>query len=90
VQALDEDFRNDLQAAAIGLCGEIERTLEAIGDQSGCLMARMSGSGPSCFGIFENERAAELAAEGIAARKRRYWVRATVFRGAPPVPMDDF
>ena len=44
-------------------------------------MDRMSGSGPTCFGIFETEEAAEHAAEAISERKRRYWVRATTLRG---------
>jgi 4-diphosphocytidyl-2C-methyl-D-erythritol kinase len=49
----------------------------------------MAGSGPSCFGIFESEAAAEHAARAIADRKKKYWVRATLLRGNPPVPQDD-
>jgi 4-diphosphocytidyl-2-C-methyl-D-erythritol kinase len=82
-------YRNDLEAAAFVLCPEIERALKIIRDEPGCLLARMSGSGPTCFGIYESEGAAEAAAVRIAAKKKKYWARATTFRGAPPVPVDD-
>jgi 4-diphosphocytidyl-2-C-methyl-D-erythritol kinase len=78
------NYRNDLQTAAVGMCSEIERALQAIRAEKGCLLARMSGSGPTCFGIFESESAAETAARHIADRKRKYWVRSTLLRGAPP------
>lgn len=78
------NYRNDLQVAAIAMCSEIERALQAIRAEKGCLLARMSGSGPTCFGIFDTAAAADAAAKNIAARKRKYWVRATMLRGAPP------
>jgi 4-diphosphocytidyl-2-C-methyl-D-erythritol kinase len=74
-------YRNDLQTVATALCPEIERALSAIRAQPGCLLARMSGSGPTCFGIFDSDELAESAARHIAERKRRYWVRATTLRG---------
>jgi 4-diphosphocytidyl-2-C-methyl-D-erythritol kinase len=79
-----ESYRNDLQTAAIALCPEVERTLQTIRAEKGCLTARMSGSGPTCFGIFESDEAATAAAANIAARKRKYWVRVTTLRGASP------
>jgi 4-diphosphocytidyl-2-C-methyl-D-erythritol kinase len=88
VAELASSYHNDLQAAAAGLCPEIGRTLDALRSQRGCLLARMSGSGPTCFGVFESEEAADHAAKLIAERKRRYWVRATVLRGAAPIPLD--
>lgn len=75
-------YRNDLQAAAMALNSEIARVLAAIQSEPGCLLARMSGSGPTCFGIFESDAAAESAARRISEKKRKYWVRATTFRGA--------
>lgn len=83
------DYRNDLEPAAIALCPEIQRALKLIVAQPGCLLARMSGSGPTCFGLFESEEAAASAARVIAEAKKKYWVRATLLRGAPPVPLDD-
>ncbi|MDZ4762120.1 MAG: 4-(cytidine 5'-diphospho)-2-C-methyl-D-erythritol kinase [Alphaproteobacteria bacterium] len=87
--SLLEGYRNDLQAAAVALCAEIQRALVVIREEKGCLLARMSGSGPTCFGIFDSNEAAEAAAESIAARKRKYWVRATTLRGAPPMPVGE-
>ncbi|WP_372619100.1 4-(cytidine 5'-diphospho)-2-C-methyl-D-erythritol kinase [Falsiroseomonas sp.] len=58
---------NDLQAAAIALCPPAAEVLAAIGAQPGCLLARMSGSGATCFGIFPTEAAAELAAGALPA-----------------------
>lgn len=84
-----EDYRNDLEPPAIALCKEIGRALDLIRKQPGCLLARMSGSGPTCFGLFETEEAATAAALAIGDAKRKYWVRATMFRGAAPLPTDD-
>jgi 4-diphosphocytidyl-2-C-methyl-D-erythritol kinase len=75
-------YRNDLEPAAIALCAEIGKAIAAVKAEKGCLLARMSGSGPTCFGIFESDTAAAAAARHIASRKRRYWVRATTLRGA--------
>ena len=83
------NYRNDLERPAISLCKEIGRTLELIRDQPGCLLARMSGSGATCFGLFADEASSQAAAEAIADAKKKYWVRATSFRGAAPVPLDD-
>jgi 4-diphosphocytidyl-2-C-methyl-D-erythritol kinase len=58
---------NDLQDAAITLCPAITEVLGAIAAQSGCLLARMSGSGATCFGIFHDEQAAEAAAAELPA-----------------------
>ncbi len=82
-------YRNDLEPAAIALCPEINRALTLIRAQPGCLLARMSGSGPTCFGLFDSDEGATYAARAIAEAKKKYWVRATLFRGAAPVPIDD-
>jgi len=82
------EYRNDLEPAAISLCKEIGRALALIEAQPGCLLARMSGSGATCFGLFEDEASSQAAAVAIANEKKKYWVRATSFRGAPPVPLD--
>jgi 4-diphosphocytidyl-2-C-methyl-D-erythritol kinase len=82
-------YRNDLQAAAVALCPEIDRALALIRSQTGCLLSRMSGSGPTCFGLFESEAAADAAARRITQAKKKYWVRATLFRGAAAMPADD-
>ena len=58
---------NDLEAAAIGLCPPIAEVLAAIAAQRGCLLARMSGSGATCFGVFETPGAAVAAAGALPA-----------------------
>ncbi len=55
-------LRNDLEAAAIGLCPAIAAVLAAMGETYGCLLARMSGSGATCFGIYPSAEAARAAA----------------------------
>jgi 4-diphosphocytidyl-2-C-methyl-D-erythritol kinase len=82
-------YRNDLHAAAVALCPEIDRALKLMQAQPGCLLARMSGSGPTCFALFETDELAVAAARAIGEAKKKYWVRATAFRGAPPLPLDD-
>jgi 4-diphosphocytidyl-2-C-methyl-D-erythritol kinase len=81
-------YRNDLEPAAVALCPEINRALTLMRAQPGCLLARMSGSGPTCFALFDTDEQAAVAARTIGEAKKKYWVRATVFRGAAPVPND--
>ncbi|MCA3342341.1 MAG: 4-(cytidine 5'-diphospho)-2-C-methyl-D-erythritol kinase, partial [Roseomonas sp.] len=56
---------NDLEAPAISLCPPIAEVLAAISASPGCLLARMSGSGATCFGIFPNAAAAASAAAAL-------------------------
>ena len=58
-------LENDLQAPAISLCPPIAEVLAAISASPGCLLARMSGSGATCFGIFPNAAAAASAAAAL-------------------------
>ncbi|MCW1931893.1 4-(cytidine 5'-diphospho)-2-C-methyl-D-erythritol kinase [Pararhodobacter zhoushanensis] len=63
-------MRNDLQAPAIALMPQIEALLADIGAQNGCLLARMTGSGATCFGIFTDETAMRAAATALSAPGR--------------------
>jgi 4-diphosphocytidyl-2-C-methyl-D-erythritol kinase len=77
--------RNDLTSAAIGLVPEIGVTLAAIEAQPGCMIARMSGSGATCFGLFGEEDSARSAARALAARHPSWWVvAASDFGGSAP------
>lgn len=67
---------NDLQQAAISLVPEIETCLAALAACEGCLLARMSGSGSACFGIFEDAATASRAAAEIAGAHPGWWIRA--------------
>jgi 4-diphosphocytidyl-2-C-methyl-D-erythritol kinase len=68
---------NDLEPPAFGLAPIVKDVLEAMRDQPGCALARMSGSGSACFGIFATRGAAALAARLIAVRNPGWWVRNT-------------
>jgi 4-diphosphocytidyl-2-C-methyl-D-erythritol kinase len=56
---------NDLQDAALSLCAAIAEVLSAIAAQPGCLLARMSGSGATCFGLFATPGHAKAAAKAL-------------------------
>ncbi len=60
------ELRNDLETPAIALCPAIGSVLEALRGAPGCLLARMSGSGATCFGLFATPAEAEAAAEALA------------------------
>ncbi len=69
--------RNDLEAPARFLAPEIDPVLAALKAQGGCLLARLSGSGATCFGLFAAEREATVAARNLARAHPKWWVVAT-------------
>ena len=69
--------RNDLEAPAIQLAPAIATVLAALREAQGCELARMSGSGATCFGLFTNARAAAAAARRLKGQHPTWWVRAT-------------
>ena len=71
---------NDLEPPAIALQPVIGRVLAALRRERGCRLARMSGSGATCFGLFSSARAADAAARRLGAAHRRWWVSATVLQ----------
>ncbi len=70
--------RNDLEPPACAVAPEIGAVLEAIGATNGCLLARMSGSGSACFGLYADATSARAAAKKILASRPEWWVRATI------------
>ena len=52
---------NGLQQTAITLQPDIESILNQLGNADGCTLARMTGSGAACFGLFETSEQAESA-----------------------------
>ena len=70
--------RNDLTAAAVATVPPVADVLNALSAAPGSLMARMSGSGATCFGLFPTERAAIQAAGWLASRCGDWWVCPTV------------
>ena len=73
--------RNDLTPAARGLVPEIADVLAALEAQLGCLLARMSGSGATCFALFAHAGEARGAAAAIRAAKPGWWVEASELVG---------
>jgi 4-diphosphocytidyl-2-C-methyl-D-erythritol kinase len=69
--------RNDLQPAACDLQPVIGLVLDAIAATDACRLARMSGSGATCFGLFDDADAAEIAAERLRQAHPGWWVAAT-------------
>jgi 4-diphosphocytidyl-2-C-methyl-D-erythritol kinase len=67
-------MRNDLEAPAMAVEPLIGAALTALGAVEGCLIARMSGSGATCFGMFGTEAAARAAGNVVAARNPGWWV----------------
>ena len=68
---------NDLTDAALDLLPEIGDILRALADSPGCLLARMSGSGATCFGLFQDPHAVAKAAAALQVGTPHWWVRAT-------------
>ena len=67
---------NDMQDTAIALAPIISDVLRELAGQSGCELARMSGSGATCFGIFRSDAQARAAADLIASAQPTWWVKA--------------
>lgn len=67
------ETRNDLQEPALALCPMIGDALDTLRD-NGALFARMSGSGATCFGLFDNPGPAAAAADRIAKQHPSWFV----------------
>jgi len=67
-------FRNDLEPAARGLLPEIGDVLQVLSASEGCLLARMSGSGATCFGLYTAAAPARAAAASLGAHRPAWWV----------------
>ena len=73
---------NDLEPVAISLRPIIADVLTALGSTSGCRLARMSGSGPTCFALFDDAGAASAAARKLKEQHPEWWVAATLLGSA--------
>lgn len=65
---------NDLTAAAIATVPAIADMLSALRALPGCWLARMSGSGATCFGLFDSTTSAAAAAPQLSATYRNWWI----------------
>lgn len=71
-----KSLRNDLEPPARAICGEISVLSGLIVSQH-AIITRMSGSGATCFGIFENAARAEAAAVSLHRQRPDWYFQAT-------------
>ena len=72
--------RNDLERPAIGLVPVITDVLALLAGQPGVDLARMSGSGATCFALFSDAQKRDAAAKAIAAARPSWWTLETRLR----------
>ena len=77
-----KETHNDLFAPACAVIPDIKNVIEDLYAQDGCQIARMSGSGATCFGLFESTRDSHNAAQAIRKNHPDWWVEAG-FLNAP-------
>ena len=70
------DRPNDLEPPALALRPVISDVLEALARLPGCRLVRMSGSGPTCVGLYKDQGAAGIAAARLQQAKPGWWVTA--------------
>jgi len=66
--------RNDLEGPAMSLADGVAESLKELRGQAGCGVARLSGSGATCFGLFKDMTAAQKAAAALGAAHPDWWV----------------
>ncbi len=69
--------RNDLERPALALSAEIGDALGLL-RKSDCLLARMSGSGSACFGLYADLAGAEAAAAALRKQRPGWWIESTL------------
>lgn len=81
-QLLDllQETANDLQAPACRIAPQIETLLQAMKAMPGCRLARMSGSGATCFALFDDAHAARRSARDMRRTFPAYWIKGCVLR----------
>lgn len=72
---------NDLTEAAITVTPPIRDVLAAIGKTEGCLLARLSGSGATCFGLYAGAVEAAAARDAVLAENPNWWAVAAPISG---------
>jgi 4-diphosphocytidyl-2-C-methyl-D-erythritol kinase len=72
---------NDLESAAIAVEPVIAQVLVALRALTGCRLARMSGSGATCFALFSSAAAAIEAAQALSGKYPQWWVRLSALGG---------
>jgi 4-diphosphocytidyl-2-C-methyl-D-erythritol kinase len=71
---------NDLEGSAIAIAPVVAEVLVAMRGLPGCAVARMSGSGSTCFALFPSAAEATVGAEILHAKYPQWWVRPTALQ----------
>jgi len=71
---LQAHSRNDLWPAALRIAPVLAKVRAALAATPGCLLARMSGSGATCFGLYADRATAAAAAQALAVGHPGWWV----------------
>lgn len=82
LEALVAQGRNDLEAPAMAAAPVIAQVLDALEGHEGLRLARMSGSGATCFALFDSDAAMADAAMAVQAAHRDWWMMETRIRTA--------
>ena len=82
LEALVAQGRNDLEAPAVAAAPVIAQVLTALEGHEGLRLARMSGSGATCFALFDSDAAMADAAMAVQAAHRDWWMMETRIRAA--------
>jgi 4-diphosphocytidyl-2-C-methyl-D-erythritol kinase len=78
-----ETQANDLEVPAIALAPAVAEVLTGLRNLPGCRLARMSGSGATCFGLFADPAKARQAAKALQDKYPHWWIRAGTLGKAP-------
>jgi 4-diphosphocytidyl-2-C-methyl-D-erythritol kinase len=70
--------RNDLEAGALKVAPAIAEALDTLSRLQEAKLTRMSGSGATCFALFDDRRGASRARAWISVQRPDWWVKATV------------
>jgi len=71
------DCQNDLTKAACQHCPEINTVINEISKTPHCLLSRMSGSGATCFGIYETLQKAQKAEAILQKQQPNWWIKSS-------------
>ncbi len=69
---------NDLEKPALQIAPVIKEVITALQQQEGCFLSRMSGSGATCFGLFETSKMANDAVVNIKEYSNNWWIKSAL------------
>lgn len=78
--ALLQATRNDMEGAAQALAPSVGLSLNLLAGTVGARLVRMSGSGATCFAIYDDCRAAAAAAHALRRHQPNWWIKPTLLR----------